>query len=122
MLNWGCLLPKAMSGNWGSDISGKTNCAFITLILRNFRGSSRICAAFWLRADPLMRSGIKSRADTGREGLSCSRDWAMVELSERNSLVWDLRKGLVSLSTEDLFQIGKWVGQVAGQDWPELKE
>lgn len=68
VLNWWSSLPKAVSGNWGSDTSGKTNCALIPLILIHFRGLFGICATFWVRADPLMRSGTKSRADTGREG------------------------------------------------------
>lgn len=42
--------------------------------------------------------------------------------SGRKSLVWDIRKSLLILSAEELFQVAKNVGPVAGQDRPELEE
>lgn len=40
--------------------------------------------------------------------------------SERKSLVWAIKKGLLTLSVDDLFQIAKLVGPVQGIDWSIL--
>lgn len=40
--------------------------------------------------------------------------------SERKSLVWDIRKGLLTLSPDQLFQIAANVGPVRGKDPSEL--
>ncbi|XP_037651830.1 uncharacterized protein LOC119503885 [Sebastes umbrosus] len=42
--------------------------------------------------------------------------------SERKSLVWDIRKSLLTLSAEGLFHIAKEVGPVSGLDWSELQK
>ncbi len=42
--------------------------------------------------------------------------------SERKSLVWDIRKSLLTLSAGELYQIAKNVGPVAGRDRLELDE
>ena len=40
--------------------------------------------------------------------------------SERKSLVWDIRKGLFTLTSDQLFQIALKVGSVTGKDPSEL--
>lgn len=43
-------------------------------------------------------------------------------VSERKSLVWEIRKSLFTLSAEELFQIAKGLDPAAVQDQPELQE
>lgn len=40
--------------------------------------------------------------------------------SERKSLVWDIRKGLFALISDQLFQIASKVGSVTGKDPSKL--
>lgn len=40
--------------------------------------------------------------------------------SGRKSLVWDIRRSLLTLSVEELFRIAKDMGPVSGQDRSEV--
>lgn len=42
--------------------------------------------------------------------------------SQRKSLVWDIRRSLLSLSAKELLHIAKEVGPVSGQEPSELEE
>ncbi|CAL8382996.1 unnamed protein product [Arctogadus glacialis] len=42
--------------------------------------------------------------------------------SGRKNLVWDIRKSLLALSGEELYQLTKTVGPVSGKEQSELEE
>lgn len=60
------------------------------------------------------RAGPKSNLlrETGKDVVMADQ--------ERKSLVWDIRKSLLSLSSNELFQIASTVGPVPGKDAAEL--